>query len=71
MEGRAESLFGVPRTSRPGLQTFCSTVIGAFDPITGDLAHSLLVAMFPEAIDITELSASEMQEWTKLLPYPR
>lgn len=38
-------------------------MIGAFDPITGDLAHRLLVAMFPDATGITELSAHRMRKW--------
>ena len=43
---------GAPRTSKPGIPTFCNSVIGAFDTVTGDLAHALLIAMFPGATDI-------------------
>ena len=53
---------GAPRTGKPAIPTFCNSVIGAFDTVTGDLAHATLIAMFPGATDITELSADDMQE---------
>ena len=56
-----------PRTSKPDPLTFCNNVIGAYDLITGNVAHALLIAMFPKATDITELSADEVQEWTETL----
>ena len=54
-------------TSQPGRLTFCNSVIGAHDSVTGTLAHALLIAMFPDATDITELSADEVHEWEETL----
>ena len=58
---------GVQPTSNQAPETFCRTVIGAYHPVTGDLAQELLVAMHPAATDLAELSECEVAKWALYL----